>query len=101
MGIFLYFTGMGQFLNALLCETLKEYDWSLIPDETTDGTGDSKMAITVQYFDPRDFKMKVDVLALANPKDVSANGSFFYNSPERGLQTLFMDRSSFHDQSGT
>ena len=69
-------SGISQYLNKRLSGILKENYWSLIPDETTDRTGDSKMALVVQYFDPKEFKMKVEVLALANPKDVTASGIF-------------------------
>lgn len=62
----------------LLCENLKSNPWTLVPDETTDRSTETKLALGVQYFDPNDFKLKIDVLALVKPVEVTATGNIFF-----------------------
>ncbi|KZS16462.1 Cc8L18.2-like protein [Daphnia magna] len=65
--------GFGSGLKNTLVEKLKERWFSVIIDETTDVTVDSQLAVMVQYWDPAESKMMVDVLDYVKCTDATAD----------------------------
>nr|CAH0103573.1 unnamed protein product [Daphnia galeata] len=66
--------GFGSGLKKKLVEKLKKRWFSVIIDETTDVTVDSQLAVMVQYWDPAESEMIVDVLDFVKCTDATADG---------------------------
>ena len=69
-----FIAGFGSGLKKKLVEKLKKRWFSVIIDETTDVTVDSQLAVMVQYWDPAESEMIVDVLDFVKCTDATADG---------------------------
>lgn len=66
---------IGEFFTKKLIEVLNKSYWSIVIDETTDISVETKLAIVLQYWDPQSFKVIVSTLELAECTDGTADGN--------------------------
>lgn len=57
-----------------LAKTLEATYWSIVIDETTDKSTETKLAICVQYFDMAEFRLKLNMLDVIRPISTDSDG---------------------------
>ena len=69
---------LGAFFTKKLIAVLNQTYFSIVIDETTDVSTESKLGIVLQYFCPVEFELKVNTLDLTECVDATAIGITFH-----------------------